>query len=1237
MKAITTLVLCLLVSALSALGQEARGSISGRVTDPSGSVIPAANVTVTNTATNESRRVTTNDTGYYEANFLEPSTYTVTVEADGFKRSIRSGLTVNVSGRLDINVVMEVGAVAESIEVTGEAPLLETTSASGGRVLDQRQLVNLPFSDLNPFALSALAPGMQWTGQPEYRRPFDNGGTSSFNTMGGVGQNEYTIDGMTVTGSGRRVGFTPPADSISEFKLETSNFDASQGFTSGAAINVVSRSGTNRFTGSVFNQHWQQRWNATPHFDRLRWEDQVRKGEIGPDTPKQATGRSNNYGFTASGPVFIPKIFNGKDKVFWTVTWNGIRQSKTETTGAKNVTVPTMAMRQGDFSELLNAKNGVEKFTIYDPRSARREGNNVVRLPFPGNKGIPILNPMAAYYMKLYPKPNNVSAVASAEGFDNYLASGMPKDEKFNSIVNRYDWVISDRHRLNGRWQWNDRLADEYDWMYETQRGLQSNGLTRINRGGNLNWLWTLNSTNVLDVNYGISRFEEGSRNTTRTGICPSAVGLPAYMDQRAGSNCVLPRLDFNNINDVSGSYPVIGSNITNHEFRMGMNTVKGAHSFKYGWQERRHYWAGLGPGNSSGSFQFRNPWTRLADNDTVSSNHGHDWASFLMGLPSTMSIDTNDSVYYTTPRRALYFQDDWRVSSRLRLSLGLRYEAEGGSTERYNRALSRVFDPKLAQPFAADVTAAYAKNPIPELAASGFNVNGGTYYFGQGRYPSGTKGTNILLPKAGAVYSLNNKTVIRAGWGMYMDTYNVSNDRFDTNGYNQETVTSISNDNGLTFCCGVGAAAGLVQGNTPITNPFPVRGDGTRFTEPLQSRLGPVARIAAGNTDIRPWNYRPDLQHRWRFGFQRELARNLLLDVSYNGAYSYITRNYRINYLPSQYWSTGMKRNQANDNYLNANFPNPFRFTNLTSLQQSDPVIYNYLAPQGFFQNQYIRRHQLLRPYPQYSNNELRGIRPGDDWRDKQGYVRYHDMQLLVERRFTRGLTTSFMWTWASSQVADWLANEFDTQLTERVNNNVLPHRIAWSGTYELPWGKGRSRLRDGFLSYIVGNWNTGWVYQWQTGPATGGNNGWANRFYYGDINKLAEVLNTDVRSKDMHQWFDGSAVYSGPGDVPADFVGFEGRSNMQPGSYHVRVFPNRLDSIRADGIMNWDLKVERMFPIMPERGMQARFSVDLLNAFNHTNFGEPNLDPTSDKFGQVTSQRGLPRVIQFNLRFEF
>ena len=414
----------------------------------------------------------------------------------------------------------------------------------------------------------------------------------------------------------------------------------------------------------------------------------------------------------------------------------------------------------------------------------------------------------------------------------------------------------------------------------------------------------------------------------------------------------------------------------------------------------------------------------------------------------------------------------------------------------------------------------------------------------------------------------------------------------------------------------------------------------------PLQNQLGYIPRVGRNfqSSDYAlDWHFKPALQHRWRAGIQRELAHNLMIDVSYNGAYALIPASttgdngrplYRVDALPLNFWSTGNVRNQANDDFLNANVPNPYNIKNLGALQQSNPVIYNYLTTQGLFTSSTIRRNQLLRPFGFMSG--VWGIRPGDNFDDKRGSMTYRDLSILLERRFTRGLQTMFMYTWTSSFTSDWLANEFDTTPTSRVNNNVRPHRIAWSGTYELPWGKGRTWLKSGLVSYLVGNWNGGWVFQYQNGPATT----WNNRFYYGDLNNIADVLRHHaVNSDNIHQWFDGSIAYrtSGACGVPSGFIGFEGRSSCQPGSYHVRLFPRTLEALREDGITNWDLKAERMFPIKMERGINARFSVDFLNAFNHTNFAGPNTDPTSARFGTVDTQRGLSRVIQFNLRVEF
>jgi hypothetical protein len=351
------------------------------------------------------------------------------VETTGFRKFVRTGIILNVNSRAQIDVQLQLGSVAEVIEVREEAPLLETASASAGRVVDNRQIMELPYSDMNPYVLSALAPGMQWTGAPDANRTlWSGGGTSAFNAGGGVGQNEYSIDGAPNTGSSRRVAFIAPSDAVGEFRLETANFDASFGRTSGATINLTTKSGTNQYHGTVYNLHWQQRWNATPHFTRLAWEDAVRRDTKSKDDPKQVSGRSNSPGATIGGPVILPKLFDGRNKLFFFFNYSGIHQNLTDQPDRLARTVPKEAWRQGDFSDLLAIDATL--YQIYDPRSAGQAGSRVVRTSFPENKGIPVLNPMYSFYEKLYPKPNNPQGLVTPQGFDNYFAAGMPKIDR---------------------------------------------------------------------------------------------------------------------------------------------------------------------------------------------------------------------------------------------------------------------------------------------------------------------------------------------------------------------------------------------------------------------------------------------------------------------------------------------------------------------------------------------------------------------------------------------------------------------------------------------------------------------------------------------------------------------------------------------------------------------------------------------------------------------------------------
>jgi len=1242
------------------MAQESRGSILGTVTDAQKAVVPGAEIVVTNVGTNQSRTTISNDTGYFEVPWLDPGDYTVSAELAGFKKYHRSGVVVNVGSKVKIDVQLEVGEVQQVVEVSGAAPLLETTTASAGRIIDTAQITSLPFSDLNPFALSAMAPGMQWTGQPEYRRPFDNGGTSAYSTSGGVGQNEYTIDGAPVTGTDRRVGFTPPADAVQEFSLQTAAFDASVGHTAGAVVNVMSRTGTNQFHGSLYDQHWQQRWNATPHFTRIAWEKNVKDGKISPDSQKQAPGRSNQFGATLGGPVRMPWLYNGTDKFFFFFSYNGIYQKKAETTDSIRRSVPKMAWRNGDFSDLLAIDPA--KFQIYDPRTAKLVGTKVVRDPFVGNKGIPILNPMYKFYEKLYPVPNDVPGVVQADGANNYYATNMPKDEKFNSILNRYDYNISDTQRLAGKWFWNHRLADEYDWTYETLRGLHTNGLVRINKGGSGDWTWTMNNNNILQLSTSWTRFNEGADSPVRTQYKASDVGLPKYIDDRAADFAMMPRLDFDSTEDITDSWPAITIRGTTAAIKAAMISIKGSHSMKYGWEERRYWTATSGPGRTSGVFTFRRDYMRKDDSDSNAVHRGLEWASFMMGLPTGISIDRNDSALWSTRFRSFYFHDDWRVNSKLALNLGLRYEREGGITERFNRALSGEFDPTLVLPISAGAqagyAAAYAKNaasskPVTGLPdPSSFKVLGGTHYLGEIN-DGFTDGFHQLLPRIGAVYQVMNKTVVRLGYGWFIDTLNSNNTRPPQDGFSQATSTTLTTDRGLNYF--FGPAANMSAALNALTDPFPVRPDGTRFDDPYGNAIGTMMKVGRGWDNSFPRDFKPALQQRWRFSLQRELLSNMVLEASYNGARATgplapdADNRYRVDYLPGQYWATGNVRNSALDDDLNKTIDNPFHISNFKDLQTSDPVLYNWMTTQGFFTGTTIRKHQLLRSFL-HMNNLRAYLRPDQTWEDARGINQYNDVTFNMERRMSSGFQTAFAYTRTfNSKEKDWRANEFDPELSWRATDQVRPNRLFWQTIVQMPFGRNGRWAKEGWMEKVAGGWEMSWIWQWQDGTPLE----FGNRFFYGDMNQLQDLWNhSETWGSDVHQWFSKDITWNPASnasqasycatnnlgancDPPATFVGFEGRTAKQPGSFHVRMTPHRWADLRNHGIDNWDIKVQRRIRIREQ--LNTSFSVDFLNAFNHTNFSAPNSDPTSASFGQIGAQRGLSRVIQFNLRVDF
>jgi hypothetical protein len=1231
------------------LAQETRGSITGKVTDPSSAVLPNAIVLVTNTATNASSRVISNSTGYYEADFLIPGPYSVSAEATGFKKLVRTGITLNTGDRLSVDIQLQIGDTAASMEVTADAPQIETTNAAGGRVLDTRDIANLPVTTMNPWALQAITPGAVFTGAPGINRVMDHAGTASYDIMGlGSGTNEFLLDGAPVTGTnGGRAGFVPSAEAVDEVRIETNPFDAALGHSVGAFISGTTKAGTNDLHGSGFAQYMWYRINATNEFTRANYLSQKAAGTLAAGTPENPGGRFYQPGFSIGGPVYIPKVYDGKNKLFFYLEWDHIT-SVQPNPGNVYYDVPTAAQRQGNFSD-LQAYNAVA-YTIYDPRSAVLAANgHVTRTPF-ANNTIPTSlfgnNPFYKFFQQLYPLPNITPA--TPDGF-NYFDPAQPYNDYLPSLVNRYDYNISSSQHLSGKWYYNHRFSDNYDWAHNTPlKGYESNGLWRPTRGGNLDYTKTFNATNILNITFSMTQYAEGDKQPIKNAYSASATGLPSYVDAQAGGADGLPGFQVgtcctanatpgNYANITSSSYigysgPGVNQRGTTNQLAAKMATILGNHTLKYGWEGRAyHYATFLSGACTTGCYTFDNTYFKQADNTTTAGQLGLSWASFMTGMASAARLDTNDTGYYSTPYQAGYIQDDFRVTNKLRLGFGLRFEHEGGTTERFDRGLSGAYNFGYVPAYAQAVQAAYnpAGNP---LLPSSITVAGGPTYLGQ-PYGSLTNGTNRALPNFSAVYAWDNKTVIRFGTGMFGDTFNAeggTGNRELQNGYSQATSTTITTDNGLTFCCGIGAASNFGNASV-IANPFPLLASGSRFLQPVGNKLGPDVLDGSGFTYY-PRDFSPTWSQRWRLSIQRELAHNQVIDISYNGSYSSspVTRN--LSYLPAQYWNFADSLNTAVDNAMKATVANPFLYTNFSSLASSNPTLYNYLGSLGWFTSKTLQVQQLLRAYP----NAAAGL---SEYGGFRGVTMYNDLELLYTKRFSHGIQSAVMYTktWSRNQ---WQQNQFDQSLEWEPNPNSRPNRFVWTWVWELPFGKGRQWLQHGLAQHVAGGWQLSGIYQYQTGPLIQ----FGNVYYYGSIDQIVQALDHGAtHDKYIHYWFSPAADYnnlinsaaSSSGAVPSGFVGFEGRSAFQPGTYQARLFPQYIDALRADAINNLDIRIQRKFMIY-ER-LNASFSVDLLNAANRVQYAAPTVTPSSTSFGQVTSQANGPRQLQFNLRVDF
>jgi hypothetical protein len=1232
--------LCLLFSVLSA--QETRSTINGRIYDPHSATVGGAKVMVTHTDTNTAVKLTSNETGYYEAPLLMPGNYRISAEAPGFKNVVRDAVTLQVGQQLAIDIKLEVGGVSETVQVTAETPVLDSGSLEVGALIDNQELMDLPVLGNNPTLLTKLAPGVQSDGVNNYLGLHSIAGGSAYNNAAGVGGNEWSIDGVPNNGGSRQAAYLPYSDTISEFRIDTAGFDVSQRTGTGVAIMAMTKAGTNQYHGTLTEQHWQQRFNGTPYFTRQLYFRNIAEVQAQGDAARasqlrseerQPPGHSNNWAATIGGPVVIPKLYSGKNKLFVFFSYNGFKDSKTEEANQFNKTVPTMANRDGDFTNFL--KIDAVKYQLYEPLSVRRDtsrttGTFYVRDPIPGNvipKSRILMPKMYKFYSDLYPVPNNDPADPRQEPRNNYMAVATPWLWDYRAYQDRIDYNATPSHRFFGRWSWNNFDEDRQDWTYSTIRGMNTGGINRKNMAATADWTWIVNGTTLLNISGAANEFTAGNRKPVPLSFKPTDVGLPKYLDDWAGDQHVLPRVGISGYTDPSPSGVPSYTRFRVYSLQGNLSQFRGKHTFKGGADMRQHFRTGGGGGNTSGYFRFDNRYTRRY-NDTAlytPGDIGLSWADFMMGLNYDSQISGGSANYATySGYYGGFLQDQFRVSRRMTLTLGLRLEYEGGPTERYNRMIG-YFD-KNAKIFVTGVAEAfYQANPtvqdstvsgiaMPGLKAEDFKVRGGVTFPGVNGVPrQAFQGQAMLMPRIAFAYAIGQRTVIRGGAGTFYDTLNVTNDTPNQTGFDRTTTVSTETNSGMTWRTGNPG-----EGVSPLADPFPAnRANGARFDTSTSGALG-LDTQAGRSYSFDGWETRRARQYRWRLGVQRQVGRNVL-SATYTGTYAQdvgVTVDW--NAVPAQYWWNGNARNSTVSSYLGGGVANPFRLsTNFPTLATDNPALYADMSGQSFFNDNNVSRAQLLKAFPAMVGLTQSGA--------PLGRVRTNGVEMTFSRRFSRGLSANFAFTGTKGRAANWFPNAFDRVPAWREHTSSRPHRLTATGMYQLPFGRGKPFFKRGIAGKIAGRMQLSGTFEFQAGQLID----FSNRYYYGDI---ADILKD---SPTLGEWFNTKGT--GCGATPGESTGWERCSQRGPANYQVRIFPSRIGGLRRDHTLQTNANIQKEVPLNTER-IKFILRFDMLNVFNRYQFDNPNTDPMNTNFGTVQQQTAaVNRFLQFQARIQF
>jgi hypothetical protein len=1244
---------CLFISI--GLAQIRSSAITGTITDPSGAVVPNATVVVTNEETNVPVEVKTNAAGVYTVPYLAAGRYSVSVQAPGFQTYRKTGIVMGTATTVRADAALVTGTLATSVEVWADANVLQTETSTVQGAVSQNIIANIPNINNNPLYYATLQAGVVPAPQMYESTRLgvgfaDRQRMSAIRMNGGqLGSNEVLLDGVSVQGAAwHEATVLPDREALQEVRVITNSFAADLGNGQGV-ISMVTKSGTNQYHGSASYRLRNEALNANGLYNNSR-------------AIRRPMYRVNEGGGTIGGPVIIPKLFNGKDKLFFFASFSRLTHADPVTYLG---TVPTDKQRQGDFSQTKVRDNNGNPVAlqIYDPFTAKPyQGSTTTfeRLAYVNS----IVTAPDKYGLKMlqsYPMPNRTPD--DPYDTNNYRFDGVAPVVR-NNLATRLDYRLGERNSiyLTGGLS-NGSNIQPNRWGKDNLFNIGGTDTTDDNPYAAVGDTITLTPTMVVDIRYGISRTHCNSGFPTGTGFNYSEWGMPPAVQAYAAMPGVAPSIrnfggPINHLN--ADTWNRKKERQLNHALNGSATKMVGRWTFKAGgefrtylgnWQDIMYATPLLQGSTTSGWLAGLTGGTSgLVTNP---AQRGLGFVSALTGdigysLPSGTSLRPALASKYL----ALFTQNDWKATDKLTLNLGLRWEVQPGPTERFNRGSG--VDLNRANPFAAGLT---LSNPLAGLGYIAFA--------GRDGYSRNLWDTeyNNISPRLGAAYRLTPATVLRGGFGR---NYLPSNSGF--------------NANGLVY--GTGPFSGGAQSNAYglAPNGVPIG----RFEDPQNTLLIPAPgavqapeiygnSAAQQNVDLFRRDYKNGLVDQWNFFIERSFGRAWLVSAGYVGARGknlpwrtfQLGGSFSVPDSTLKTWRDAWVASNGTTNPANVTVPNPF--TQLIG------------KAAGSSGGTTISTQNTLLPYMALLGASVLG---------NGGKSNYNALQFKVEHAYSSGLQMLFTYTWskttglvgslssasyAESQMASGAATPAGGIDYRNLDNNRgllaydVPHRAVTVLSYLLPTGKGKTLdPKNTFLQALVGEWNLGTVVTLQSGQPFGPSCGAMNGRCIEDTSAPVEV------PKELQHWYDGKTSVTlpsgrivtpgaytflkwNPDRFYAPTVRFP-NGNYQVDQYWWGYTSQYINGLRTPGLANVNLTINRKFQIV-ER-MQLEFLAEATNLFNRTNFSPtavnagygailsvPANNTNNVKIGQNSSSNsgtlGMsfyePRIVTLSLRLRF